>query len=58
MGRSVVTRSSFPAGGRIDLDFELNRRVFLYYRNVYLHKYSALHMRQYFWVAGAWINVL
>ena len=25
----VVTRSSFPAGGRIDLDFELNRRVFL-----------------------------
>ena len=41
MGRSVVTQVSFPAGGRIDLDFELNGRVFLYYR---MRKYSALQV--------------
>ena len=43
MRRSVVTQSSFPAGGRIDLDFELNGRVFLYYCDIYVRKYSALH---------------
>ena len=39
----VVTQVSFPAGGRIDLDFELNGRVFLYYR---MCKYSALQVAQ------------
>ena len=38
-----MTQVSFPAGGRIDLDFELNGRVFLYY---HMRKYSALHMRK------------
>ena len=49
----MVTQSTFPlARFRIDLDFELNRRVSLYYLDVYVRKYSALQVYQ------GWVGIL